>query len=246
MRRMRTGVEGLDAMLNGGIPEGKSMLVTGHCGTGKTLLGFHFLRQGASEHQNCVLATFEESREKLVADAAEIGIDLESLERNGKLQIVGGQFGTLRYAKDKARATLDDLIDEMVEIIKESGAKRIVVDSISLFTLLFDSDVERRSSLARLIHELSELNCTALLTCEVPEDSKRFGWFGFEEFMVDGVLSLDRQVFAGKHERSVSVVKMRGSGHSHGVRALDIGPSGLVVYPDQEPASVRYASDGGN
>jgi circadian clock protein KaiC len=168
------------------------------------------------------------------------------LERNGKLQIVGGQFGTLRYAKEKARATLDDLIEELVEIIKGIGAKRVVVDSISLFTMLFDSDVERRASLARLIHELSELNCTALLTCEVPEDSKRFGWFGFEEFMVDGVLSLDRQVFAGKHERSVSVVKMRGSGHSSGVRSLEIGSAGLVIYPDQEPASVRYSRDGGN
>jgi KaiC/GvpD/RAD55 family RecA-like ATPase len=232
-------------MLFGGIPEGKTVMVTGHCGTGKTLLGFHFLRQGALENQSCVLLTFEESREKLLDDGLQVGIDLASFEKARKLRIVGGQFGTLRFVKEKARASLDDLIEEVREIVKETGAKRVVVDSINLFTMLFESDAERRTALGKLVQVLSELGCTSLLTCEVPEDSKRFGWFGFEEFMTDGVVNLDRQLFAGRHERSITVIKMRGSAHNNGVRALDITCNGLVVYPEQEPISVRYARDGG-
>jgi KaiC/GvpD/RAD55 family RecA-like ATPase len=232
-------------MLLGGIPEGKTVMVTGHCGTGKTLLGFHFLRQGALENQSSVLLTFEEGREKLLDDGLQVGMDLAALEKAGKLRIVGGQFGTLRFVKEKARASLDDLIEEVREIVKETGAKRVVVDSINLFTMLFDSDAERRSALGRLIHVLGELGCTSLLTCEVPEDSKRFGWFGFEEFMADGVVNLDRQLFDGNHERSITVIKMRGSGHSTGIRALDITGKGLMVYAEQEPMSVRYAHGSG-
>jgi KaiC/GvpD/RAD55 family RecA-like ATPase len=81
-----------------------------------------------------------------------------------------------------------------------------------------------------------------LLTCEVPEDSNRFGWYGFEEFMVDGVLYLHRKPFDGYSERSIAVVKMRGTSHTAGVRSMDIQQHGLVVYPDHEPGSVRVTS----
>ena len=78
----------------------------------------------------------------------------------------------------------------------------------------------------------------------MPEKSDRYGWFGFEEFMVDGVVTLHRQIADGETERSIMVIKMRGSPHSQGIRAMRITESGIVVYPDQEPPSVRLSSPG--
>jgi KaiC/GvpD/RAD55 family RecA-like ATPase len=239
--KVKTGVPGLDVMLNGGLQEARTILVTGQCGTGKTLMGFHFLHQGLRERQQCLLLTFEESKCKLFHDASQIGIDLAAMEKAGKLTVAGGTFGYLRHFKDKADVRTNDLVLEIKELIEQTKAKRVVIDSVNLLTLLFENDGDRRRLLGEIIFTLEEAGCTALLTCETPEDSKRFGWFGFEEFMVDGVLSLRRTFFDWDIERSIAVIKMRGAGHSTGVRALLIGPKGLTVYPDQEPASVRLS-----
>jgi non-specific serine/threonine protein kinase len=239
MKRVKTGVVGLDVLLNGGLPEGRTVMVAGQCGTGKTMLAYHFIHQAFRDHHPSLLITLEQSKDKVIADAKEIGIDLAAMEKAGKLRIVGGSFGNLQYFKDKARAKVQDLVAEIGEILKESGAKHVAVDSVNLLTMLFDQDSERRIILSSLIYILEEAGCTSLLTCEVPEDSRRFGWFGFEEFMVDGVVSLSRKPFDGNIERTITVIKMRGSAHSAGVRAMEIRDKGLVVYPDQEPASVR-------
>jgi len=241
VKRIKTGVPGLDVMLNGGLPEGRSILVTGPCGTGKTLIGYHFMQEGHRERQKCVLITFEQTKDKVVSDAKEIGIDLKTMETKGDLRIIGGNFGTLRHFKERAHAKTEDLIQEIADVIKDTGAKRVVIDSVNLFTMLFDDDSDRRIILASLIYTLDEMGCTSLLTCEVPEDSGRFGWFGFEEFMVDGVVSLRRLPFDGNMERSITIIKMRGSAHNMSTRAMIINDKGVVVYPDEEPASVRLA-----
>ncbi len=241
MRRLKTGIAGLDTMLNGGLPEGRAAMISGHCGTGKTLLGFHFIHQGQRDHQPAVLITFEQAKEKVMADALEIGVDLAAMEKAGTLRVVGGSYANLRYFKDKARAKNEDLINEIKEIIGEIGAKRVVVDSVNLYTMLFDTDGDRRMALASLIYTFEQIGCTSMFACEVPEDSKRHGWFGFEEFMVDSVISLDRAVFDGNNERTINVVKMRGSAHSSGLRAMEIKEKGIVVYADQEPQSVKLS-----
>ncbi len=228
-------------MLNGGLPSGRSVLVSGPCGSGKTILGFHFVKQGCKERQKCVYFTFEQSKEYVMSDAKSAGIDLSTMERSGHLRIVGGQFGSLRNLKQRSQAKFEDMIAEVQDILDEHKPERVVVDSINLFTLLFDNDSDRRASLAALISTLENTNCTSLLICENPERSSRYGWFGFEEFMVDGVISLDRKTYDGEHERSVSIVKMRGSAHSNGIRALRIADSGIIIYPEQEPSSIRVA-----
>lgn len=239
MRRLKTGINGLDVMLNGGVPEGRSVLVCGPCGTGKTLTGYHFINQGMLEREKSVFVTFEQRKNNVLHDAKLIGIDLEDMERKGSVRLIGGSFGTLNHMRQQAKAKPDDLIDEIAEVVEKMGATRVVVDSVNLFTMLFDEESNRRIVLASLIYRLEDIGCTTLFTCEVPEDSKRFSWFGFEEFMVDGVLSLQRKQFDGKLERSVTIIKMRGSSHITSVRAMQITNKGVVVYADQEPPSVR-------
>jgi circadian clock protein KaiC len=128
-----------------------------------------------------------------------------------------------------------DLSNEIKEIIEQKKAARVVIDSVNLFMLLFEDDMERRRALAELTSMLEKLDCTTLLTCEVKEETRNISWYGFEEFVVDGVIALYRIFFENTFERAVSVVKMRGIEHSQEMKSVQITKQGFIVYPEQEP-----------
>lgn len=234
MNRIKSGVPGLDEMLNGGIPRGRTILVSGHCGSGKTMFACQFVNQGYRYNEPSVYVTFEQGREKLFQDSKTIGIDFKRMERSNKVRVIGGSVGRISRFKFKTNAKANDLIDEIKEVVQEIKAKRVVIDSINLFAMLFGTDEEKRNAVASLISELEELNCTTILTCEVPESSNKISKYGFEDFVVDGVIFLHRKCTAGVYERAASVVKMRGTNHNNKILAMKIGADGLRIY-SQEP-----------
>ena len=136
--------------------------------------------------------------------------------------------------QSQAAATPADVLAEIGDVIERLNAKRVVIDSINLFFMLFQ-DPDKRDALAALTSLLSKYQVTALLTAEVPEGSRQLAMGGFEEFVVDGVIGIYRFAYANTFERALSVVKMRGGAHSKAVRAVTITGDGLVVHPDQEP-----------
>ena len=239
MQRDKTGIHGLDAMLGGGIPSGRSILVSGSCGTGKTVLAYQFVANSLHDNIQCVFITLEQSKEKVIDDAGRIGINF-SRHLGKNLALVGGPVGTLRQYKMRAQAKLDDLLEELREIITETKARRVVIDSVNLFTLLFETDVERRIAFASLTAMLEELGCTTMMTCEVPEGDKKLGWFGFEDFVVDGVIVLRRMHCLECLERSIAVVKLRGSNHDTEDRPFEITNKGILVFPDRDTAHKRF------
>lgn len=235
MDRILTGVTGMDVLLGGGLPKGRTILVSGSCGTGKTIFVSHFIEEGVKQNEKCVYVTFEQMKEKLGEDLIEIGIDFAEMERDGKLTVVGGPVGHIKYFKEKTKANMFDIANEIKEVIEEKKATRVVIDSVNLFTMLFENDMERRKAMAELTSMLEKLNCTTLLTCEVREGTRDISWYGFEEFVVDGVIALYRILFGNSFERAVSVVKMRGIQHNQSMKSVQITKDGLVVYPEQEP-----------
>jgi len=235
MDRILSGVPGMDELLGGGLPKGRTILVSGACGTGKTIFVSHFVQEGVKQNENCVYVTFEQMKEKLNEDLKEIGIDFSRMEAEDKLTVVGGPVGHIKFFKEKTKANMFDISNEIKEVIQEKNATRVVIDSINLFTMLFENDLERRKAMAELTSMLEKLNCTTLLTCEVREGTKDISWYGFEEFVVDGVIALYRIFFENSFERAISVVKMRGIEHSHSMKSMQITKDGLIVYPEQEP-----------
>jgi len=234
MKQISSGTEGLDKLLNGGLPERRNILVSGSAGTGKTIIGMQFLNQGVKEGVNCLHISFEQDEEKLAEDLIQIGIDTAEMEKTGKFKIIGGPIGTVRQAQYKTKAKKEDIIGEIEKVVGQVGAKRVVVDSINLFFMLFE-DPEKRDALAELCSTLSGKGCTAILTSEVEEGSRKLSAYGFEEFVVDGVIVIYRIAFENTFERAISVIKMRGIEHSKTIRALKISHEGLKVYPEQEP-----------
>lgn len=235
MKLIKSGINGIDALQGGGLPENRTILVSGSCGTGKSIFAAHFINQGFAQGENCVYVTFEEGKHKLMEDLKQLGIDFEIMERAGKLKIIGGPVGDIRFFKQKTKASARDIGKEIQEVALESGAKRIVLDSLNLFLMLFDTDSERRHAMAELSSAFEKISCTTIMTCETKEGTRDLSWYGFEEFVVDGVISIYRVPFENMFERAIAIIKMRGVKHSPNVVALQIRDDGMHVFPTKAP-----------
>lgn len=232
MKKVPVGIKGVDDILLGGIPEGKSILVSGNCGAGKTVFASHFISEGLKNKETAVYVCLEQDKAKLLTDLQEIGIDWDALEKKNKLRIIGGNLAYVRMLKDKRKADFSDVIQEVKDVVQETKAKRVAIDSINLFLSLFDNISDQRNCFAQLNFELQQLGCTVLYTCEIPEYTSSLGWFGFEEFVVDGVILLRRnhEKEMNMNKRFFEVIKMRGANYKEGSFPLRITKSGMEVF----------------
>jgi len=230
--RIKTGIEGLDEMLNGGLVSGRAVLLSGSSGTGKTTLGMQFIYRGIKDfNEPGVFITLEQSKEKIKEDMKTLDMDLDDL--GVQFNLVGGSMAKIKYYQGKTKAKADDFIAEIEEIVKETKAKRVVIDSLNLFLLLFETDEERRRALLALTEALSRLNCTALLTCEVRENTFDISWHGFEEFVVDGVITLYNVKQGSVFHQGIAIRKMRGMSHIKDIVPYKITDKGIIVYLEE-------------
>lgn len=221
--RLATGVQGLDALLGGGIPAGDSVLLAGPAGSGKTVTGSHFVAEAVRQGKTAVIAVFEESPEAYLARAASLGIDLSSMVARGDLRVI--------YLRP-LDLSADEALQEIQDAVEEIGADRLVIDSLSGFEIALAQTFrdEFRESLYRMVAALTSAGITVLMTVEVTEEfnSLRFSPHAIS-FLTDDLI-LQRYVeLDGQLLRVLSVIKMRGSEHSKEWRAYEITPAGMVI-----------------
>lgn len=221
--RVKTGVPGMDELLFGGIPKGALTLLTGTCGTGKTLFSLQFIYDGAQEGENSIYVTFEETPESLKANAKIFGWDFDELERKGKVFFV-------KYDPYH----VEDIIEMLENAIRKTKAKRVVVDSISALGMYVRDIPEIRKIIFGLSTVLHRLGCTTLMLSEILAEQKDLSRFGVEEFVADGVIVLYYTRADSQYSRSLTVWKMRGSDHSQKLHPYRITHKGLIVYPNEE------------
>ena len=232
MEKTGTGIEGLDLMLNGGLPKNRVVLVSGSSGAGKTTLGMQFIYNGIVKYNEPgVYMTLEEDKQQIKEDMLGQGINLDGV--SDRFRFIGGHIATIQRFKRKTKADVKDLIGEVEEVVHEINAKRVVLDPVNLFLMLFDSDNERREALALLTERLKKLDCTSLLLCEVKEQSMDISREGFEEFVADGVITLYNLRQGQSFLQGIAVRKMRGIEHHREIRPYKITDKGVVVYPTQ-------------
>jgi circadian clock protein KaiC len=221
--RLPTGVVGLDELLGGGIPRGDAVLVTGPSGSGKSVLATQFIAEGVARDEPGVIAVFEERPSSYVARAQSLGLDLEAMIGQGKLEII--------YLRP-LDLSVDEVLLEILAAVQRRGAQRLAIDSLSGFELAlaptFRTDF--RESLYRLVGELTTTGVTVLMTMEVVES---FASLHFSQqlvsFLADDII-LQRYVeLDGQLSKVLTVVKMRGSQHSKDLRTYEITERGLVV-----------------
>jgi KaiC domain protein len=229
LTRVRTGVPGLDEMLQGGFPDGHMVVVMGSFGTGKTTLGLQFLMEGLSQGEHCIFISLEEDKDSVVKNAASFGWDLSKPVDEKKL-------GLFKLEPSDAKTTVTRIRSELPKFVKSFGARRVVMDSVSLLNMMFSDDSDRRSNLFNLTQLLRTTGATSILTAEVKDENPRSSRDGLAEYTADGVLLLqsDENRESGEVQLTVRVLKMRRTAHSRRVKPYSITDKGIVVHAGAE------------
>lgn len=229
LAKTKTGTEGLDEILEGGLPKGRPTLVAGAAGCGKTLLGMQFLVRGALDHgEPGVFISFEERVEDLHANVASLGFDLADLEKRNLLSIDHIHVDPSAIL-ESGEYDLMGLFLRLGFAIDAVGAKRVVIDTLeALFGGLSNYGVVR-SELRRLFEWLKERGVTAIITAERGDNA--LTRHGLEEYVSDCVIALDHRVEDQVSTRRLRVVKYRGSVHGTNEYPFLIDEDGIVVLP---------------
>ncbi len=222
--KVPTGIDGLDEMLGGGFPAGHVVLVTGLPGTGKTCLGLQYLLAGAARGEKGVFLSLEEDTPQLLESARQFRWPVDAAVEKGLLKVV-------RLDPRETRQSLHRVQGELGKELAAMGAKRIVVDSVSLLNMLSDDEPSRRATLFALAGACRQAGATTVLTAEADPRHPEVSRDGLSEYVSDGVLVLGYSQAADGHRvgLAVRILKMRRTAHARTVQPYSIGPSGLLV-----------------
>ncbi len=244
MERIKTGINGLDDLIEGGFPEGRSVLVSGACGTGKTIFAMQFIYNGAQKYREPgIYVTLDERPDLIRQDCMRFGWDLKKLEQEGMLQIIDGSIAKIglpseeEFSLPSTGFDIDKLLLELMRAIKKTGAKRIVIDSIPALGFNFEKETEVRKAVLKLSYMLMRSGTTSLLTSEVQEGENRYGKYGVEEYVVDGVIVLHYMGVGTQSNRTMHIRKMRATNHSENLHPLTINNNGITVSKIEEEYS---------
>jgi circadian clock protein KaiC len=222
-RRLSTGIRELDALLGGGVPEGDSLLLAGPSGSGKSLLGTHFIAEGLRQGEPGIVAIFEEIPSEYVQRAAMFGFDFDKPQKDGTLKLI--------YLRP-LDLSVDETVHEIVNSVRKIGCKRLVIDSLVGFEMAlapgFRTDF--RESLYRMIAALTRLGVTIISTVEVDENFTSMNLSNFTvSFLADDILRLRYVSINGQLRKMLLVVKMRRSEHSIDMVEYQITAKGVVI-----------------
>ncbi len=226
-RRVPTGIPGLDGQIEGGFEEQSVVLVAGDSGSGKTTFTLQYLYNGAAKfNEPGIFITFEEKKRDLFRRALRYGWDFVKLEKEKKLAV-------LEYPPHEIDRFLSEgnLIED---IIRDLGAKRLVIDSITSFALLFENEYKRRQGMTNSLNTLKKWGCTTLLSSEAHvmpngELKSRFEL----SFLSDALIYLYNLRRGDSRIRAFEIMKMRGTNHSTTIAPMSFEKNGIVIYPDQ-------------
>jgi circadian clock protein KaiC len=229
LSKTATGINGLDEVLSGGLPQGRTTLVCGSAGCGKTLLAAEFLIYGATRFDEPgVFMAFEETEQDLSENVSSLGFDLPALTRDKKL-VVDYVHIERENIHETGEYDLEGLFIRLGHAIDSIGAKRVALDTIeSLFSGLSNANI-LRTELRRLFRWLKDKGVTAVITGERGEGA--LTRHGLEEYISDCVILLDHRVIEQISTRRLRVVKYRGSTHGTNEYPFLIDEEGISVLP---------------
>jgi circadian clock protein KaiC len=235
-RRLSTGIQELDKLMGGGVPEGDSVLVAGPSGTGKSVLATQFIAAGLRAGEPGIIAIFEERPAGYVTRAADIGQDLRTALGTGKLEIL--------YLRP-LDLSVDETMQEILDAVKRVGAKRLVIDSLVGFEMAlapgFRADF--RESLYRMIGALTGVGVTILSTVEIEDSFTSFAFSHYAiSFLTDDIIRLRYVEIDGQLRKILVVVKMRGGNHTKDIREYVITDRGVVIIAPRRNDYARLTS----
>jgi len=212
-------------MILGGIPRRSLLAVIGGPGTGKTTFALQFLHEALESDRNGVYITLEQTRESILSTAEEKGWSFREHADEDRLAVVA--IDPIEMAN-----SLASIRNDLIRLIAEFDADRLVLDSVSLLEMMYDHPAKQRSEVFGFTRSLREAGVTTLLTSEADDDNPYVSRHGTVEYLTDAVFIL--QYVRGSDFRetrlAVEIQKIRNANHSREMKPYDITDAGISVY----------------
>jgi len=243
---MESGIPGLDDLFYGDFPSSKTILLSGPPGAGKTVFCMQFLVAGAisDAEEPAVYVAFDDMPNHIRKDMETFGWDIETLENSDPplLTIVDGFSGRVGLTTDEKysiRPNVDSLLITLRDILLETGATRVVIDSLTTISSVVKNAEQVRKEILTMSSILGDQGCTTILTAELGGSSSGAlnlaSRFGVEEYSAQGSIILSYyEDDSGEYNRALLIQKMRGKRHVFGWREFSISEEGVSVYPDRK------------
>jgi len=221
--RVHTGIQKFDSLIQGGFKKNTTNLIVGGTGSGKTIFALQYLYSGIKKYkENGLYITFEEKKEKLYDDMKELGWDLKKLEEDDN-------FFFLEYTPEQVKNILIEGGGFVESMIQKKKIKRIVIDSISSFALLYRDELTRKEAALSLIDMINNWGCTAVLTSQEESNNNMFVSASLE-FEVDSIVILYNTKKNGERIRAMEILKMRGTKHTTRTFKFEITDNGFKLH----------------
>jgi circadian clock protein KaiC len=228
MNRIVSGIRGFDDLVEGGIPEGSVVLISGTPGTGKTIFGLEFLYKGSKLKEPGLYVSFEEKKSNLFRQASSFAWDLAEIEKSGLLHVQSIPI----------QAVHSNTPDDIVAMILEGSIKRVVIDSLSTLTMNTPTLTTHPHTIDTLavkrfiysfVQKLSATGATILLVSHSHTDAM-LSVDGVSEFICDGIVKIHSQTLGGDFSRALKIAKMRSTKNNEDIHPLEISNDGLVIH----------------
>src|SRR3989344_5571335 len=233
--KQKSGIMGLDPMLGGGFVPGCAVAVAGGTGSGRTIFVSQFLVKGATEYgEPGLFLSFDQQKDSIYANLLQFGWDMAELEKQQKLVFI-------EYPENELSAFVEQE-GALADLVETLGIKRVVIDSITPYSLLYSSEEERRLNVLRLVNAVKGWKCTCLISAEtksaVSQEAVPHTVSGVESFC-DGFIHLSFLRADGRRNRAVEIIKMRASRHEHELKPAFITDKGFSICSSPEEKPVR-------
>ncbi len=219
--QVSSGIAGLDGLLRGGIPRGRSIILSGVSGTGKTTFVLQLLVRGAEQGERGLLFSFEETPDRLHRMAEGFGWNLKALEDRGLIRIV---------FVAQTDIWVEQQLEEMAREIESYKPQRFVVDSFSVFLYRVEDAATQREKTFQLATLVQRIGAIGMFTSDIPAgEPHRLSRFGVEETVMDGTIVLSTELTETQRKRYIEVYKMRAVAHVAGRHRMEISSKGIDV-----------------
>ena len=236
LKIVHTGVPGLDEMLSGGFPKGKTILLCGGPGTGKTIFCLQYMMKAIEDGDSCIYVSLEESLDDKVENALSFNWDLQKAVDDGKLAVFDIRMipQSKGYAEpyDLKRGKLElGIIKEIENAAEKISAKHVLIDPLTSITIHESRAGHKRFMISQIFDSLKKTGCTSIVSSEgLPSGSN----FSMEQFLSDGVIFLEKDIQDFKLIKTLRIDKMRGMTFDDQPKRYLITNRGFAVF-NKEP-----------